>query len=426
MDIYLGIGSNLGDRRRHLADAVAALPEAGLEVVEVSPPVETPAMLPEGAPPEWNLPFLNAAVRCRAHSSPLEALDGLKRIEAHFGRDFSARWAPRPIDLDILLWGHTEIRSERLTVPHPGIAARNFVLAPLVALNPSLQVPGTGRTVLELSRELRHVIPLWMGIVNITPDSFSDGGETTTWATVERRVDAMLEAGVHILDLGAESTRPGAAPLTPDAEWRRLEPILARLRENLHAVPLPPRISIDTYHADVARRALAAGADIINDVSGLTSPEMLAVAAESDAEFVAMHSLTVPADRHVILPADRDPVDELLNWLDLRRREWEAAGIAERRILFDPGIGFGKSSLQSLELLRNLRRFHAAGLRILVGHSRKSFMASIAKRDAADKNLFTVGASLQMCAQGVDVLRVHDVPAHTSAYRGWAHLLPMS
>jgi len=424
MDVYIGIGSNLGDRRRHLADAVAALPASGLDVVAVSPVVESPAMLPDGAPPDWNRPFLNAAVRCRTRLAPEEALDALKAIETRFGRDFSARWSPRPIDLDILLWGDEEIRSARLTIPHAGLAARNFVLAPLVALDPSLEVPGIGRTVLDLSRDLRHRIPLWMGIVNVTPDSFSDGGETTTWDAVERRIDRMIDDNVQTLDIGAESTRPGAEPLTPDEEWARLEPILARLADKLGALPLPPQISVDTYHADVARRALELGATIINDVGGLTSADMLAVAAESTADLVAMHSLTVPADRNVVLPPGRDPVDELLRWLDARRREWDTAGIAARRILFDPGIGFGKNPLQSLEILRNAARLHDSGFRCLIGHSRKSFMAGITKRDTKDRDLFTVGASLNLCAQGVDVLRVHDVAAHLSAYRGWVHLLP--
>src|SRR5690606_39551743 len=182
-------------------------------------------------------------------------------------------------------------------------------------------VPAVAGTVLELARELPHRSPLWMGIVNLTPDAVSDGGETMTWDAVERRVDEMLEAGAQLLDLGPESTRPGAVPLTAEDEWARLEPILVRLVEKLDAFPLSPRISVDTYHADVARRALAAGARIVNDVSGLTSPEMMQLAADTDAEFVAMHSLTVPADRNVTLPADRDPVDEVPRRLDAGPRE---------------------------------------------------------------------------------------------------------
>ena len=425
MDIYVGLGSNLGDRRGRIAAALAALTEAGIEVVDVSPVVESPALLPEDAPADWNRPFLNAAARCRSRLTPEQALDRLKAIEARFGRDTREHWAPRPIDIDILLWGRDEIRSERLVVPHPALTARNFVLAPLVALDARLTIPGLGdRTVLDWSRDLRHRIPLWMGIVNVTPDSFSDGGEHATWTAVEARVDAMIEAGAQMIDLGAESTRPGARPLSGTEEWSRLEPMLEKLKAKLSEAPLPPLLSVDTYHPDVARRALALGADVINDVGGLGSPEMIEVAAASGADFVAMHSLTVPADRSVTLPARSDPVDEILRWLDQRMRRWDAAGLALERVVLDPGIGFGKNPLQSLELLRNVSRFQLSGLRCLVGHSRKSFMAGFTGQDVAHRDLFTIGASLNLCAQGVDIIRVHDVPAHVSAYRGWAHLLP--
>ncbi|HEX7082131.1 MAG TPA: dihydropteroate synthase [Gammaproteobacteria bacterium] len=424
MDIYLGLGSNLGDRRANIAAALAELAAAGIEILDVSPVVESPALLPEAASPDWNRPFLNAAARCRTASSPDQVLDAAKRIEARLGRDATHRWAPRPIDIDILLWGDREIRTERLVIPHPALTRRNFVLAPLVALDPGLTVPGRGeRTVLDWSGELRHRIPLWMGILNLTPDSFSDGGETVTWEAAEARVDAMIAAGAQIVDVGAESTRPGARPLTADEEWARLEAPLAKLIDKVAGAPLRPRISVDTYHPEVARRALALGADMINDVSGLTSPQMLEVAA-GGGEWVAMHSLTVPADRSVTLPADGDPVDHVLRWLDARLGEWDAAGIPRKRIVFDPGIGFGKNPLQSLELLRNVARFRVSGIRCLVGHSRKSFMAGFTKRDVADKDLFTIGASLNLCAQGVDIIRVHDVPSHVSAYRGWVHLLP--
>lgn len=424
MDIYLGVGSNLGDRRERIAQAIASLRGGGFDVDAISPLVESPALLPEDAPADWNRPFLNAAVRCRTSLEPEQALDRLKTIEAEQGRDASARWSPRPIDLDILLWGDQQIRTERLTVPHPGIAERNFVLAPLVALDPTLEVPGLGRTVLDLSRDLQHRIPLWMGIVNITPDSFSDGGEAVTWQAVERRIDSMIAAGVQIIDIGAESTRPGARALSAEDEWSRLAPMLERVITKLKAMPLPPQLSIDTYHAEVARRAIAAGADIVNDVAGLTSPEMIEVAVDSSVEFVAMHSLTVPVDRTITLPPDCDPVEELLRWLDGRRKAWEAAGIDARRVVFDPGIGFGKNPLQSLELLRSVRRFQGTGLRCLIGHSRKSFMAGLTKQSIAERDLFTIGASLQLCAQGVDVIRVHDAVAHVGAYRGWAHLMP--
>jgi 2-amino-4-hydroxy-6-hydroxymethyldihydropteridine diphosphokinase/dihydropteroate synthase len=423
MDIYLGLGSNLGDRRNHLAGALARLSAHGIDVVRVSPVVESPAMLPDDAPVDWNRPFLNVVAHCETDSTPTAVLDGLKAIERELGRVDRGRWAPRPIDLDLLLYGRETLATERLRVPHPGITERAFVLTPLAALEPSLTIPGLGaRTVLEHSRGGRHHLPLWMGIVNVTPDSFSDGGELVDAAAAEARVAELVAAGAELIDLGAESTRPDATPLSADEEWARLEPVLGLLADRNRAVLLRPRLSVDTYHVETARRALALGADIINDVSGLTTPAMLELAATSRAEFVAMHNLGVPADKARVLPADQDPTALVEQWLEQRLGEWERAGIDVSRIVFDPGIGFGKNALQSLRLLRNVERFHRYGLRLLVGHSRKSFMQQAAAAGREDRDLFTIGASLKLCAAGIDILRVHNVGAHAAAYRGWAHV----
>jgi 2-amino-4-hydroxy-6-hydroxymethyldihydropteridine diphosphokinase/dihydropteroate synthase len=424
-NVYLGLGSNLGDRRRHLQGAIDALEREGIDVLAASPTVESPALLQPGAPPAWNRPFLNAVVRCSTSLAPEAVLERAKRIEASFGRETGARWAPRPIDIDILLFGREIIRTPRLEIPHAGLTERAFVLAPLAALAPHLTIPGLGsRTVLEFSRALPHRIPIWMGILNVTPDSFSDGGELASAEAFAARVDEMLEAGVQIIDLGAESTRPGATPVDARREWARLAPALDRLLEKAAAEPMRPLVSIDTYHADVARRALAAGADLVNDVGGLGEPDMLELAAGCDNTFVAMHSLTVPADRAVTLPADCDPAEALRAWTAARLELWRGAGIDLSRIVFDPGIGFGKDPLQSLALLRDVAAFTPRELRVLVGHSRKSFMKSFAAESKVEKDLVTLGASLNLCAQGVEILRVHDVPAHIAAYRGWAQLLP--
>src|SRR6185503_8317305 len=319
--------------------------------------------------------------------------------------------------------GRELIATERLRVPHPGLAERAFVLAPLAALEPRMTIPGLGaRTVLEHARAGRHYLPLWMGIVNLTPDSFSDGGELADDKAVDERVAALVAGGAELIDLGAESTRPGAAPLTADEEWARLEPALGRVVDRYRGEMLRPRFSVDTYHATTARRALALGADVINDVSGLTTAPMIEVAATSGADFVAMHNLGIPADRARTLPADQDPTAVVERWLAERLTEWQRAGLDLARITFDPGIGFGKNALQSLRLLRNIERFHHFGLRLLVGHSRKSFMHHVTAASRAERDLFTIGVSLQLCARGVDVLRVHDVATHTAAYRGWAHV----
>jgi dihydropteroate synthase len=275
--------------------------------------------------------------------------------------------------------------------------------------------------VLEWSRAQGRHIPLWMGIVNVTPDSFSDGGRFETWPAVEAQAESLVAAGASFIDVGAESTRPGATPLDADQEWQRLERVLEPLIDKHASSPLRPRLSLDTYHAATARRALALGVDVINDVGGLTSPDMLELCATSDRDWIAMHNLGLPADRARTLPLDRDPVVEVERWLEQRLEEWQHAGLDLGRILFDPGIGFGKNPLQSLRLLRGIGRFERYGLRILVGHSRKSFMHELTA-NPTDRDLFTIGASLRLCSRSVEILRVHDVAAHAAAYRGWAHL----
>jgi 2-amino-4-hydroxy-6-hydroxymethyldihydropteridine diphosphokinase/dihydropteroate synthase len=423
MDIYLGLGSNLGDRRDNLARALKQLAAHGVRLARVSPVVESPALLPDDAPADWNQPFLNVVAQCRTALAPAELLDALKAIERELGRTDRGRWAPRPIDLDLLLYGHETIATDRLRVPHPAIVERAFVLTPLAALEPNLTIPGAGtRTVLEHARSSRRHLPIWMGIVNLTPDSFSDGGELDDEAAIMTRVGELSSAGAALIDLGAESTRPGATPLAADEEWARLEPTLGALVDRYAADVLRPRFSVDTYHVETARRALALGADVINDVSGLTTPAMIEVAADSTCDWVAMHNLGLPADRARTLPAEQDPVAIVERWLEERVEQWRRAGLDPARIVFDPGVGFGKNALQSLRLMRDVRRFHRFGLRVLVGHSRKSFMHAIATAERRDRDLFTVGASLALCDAGVDILRVHDVAAHTAAYRGWSHV----
>ena len=420
MTIYLGLGANLGDRRNNLTRAIDCLAARGVAPLRVSPVVESAALVPEASPDDWNLPYLNLVLECETGLSPRDLLTVCKRIEAELGRIHSERWSPRPIDIDILLYHDEIVDAAGLTIPHPDMQLRNFVLVPLAALDPELTIPGRGReTVLAHSQKLEQRIPLWMGIVNLTPDSFSDGGQLTDTPSIEAHVDAMLDAGAHSIDLGAESTRPGAQPLTATQELARLEPTLECLAAKYRNQWLRPRLSVDTYHPEVARRALELGVDIINDVSGLGTPEMLDLAESSKAEWIAMHQLGLPADPTRTLPKNEAPGDQLERWLEARLKLWERAGIERRRIIFDPGIGFGKTARQSLELLRHPERFARFGLRQLIGHSRKSFIGSFHDAAPMERDLATLGLSLHLIERGVDILRVHNVAAHTTAYRAW-------
>jgi dihydropteroate synthase len=246
--------------------------------------------------------------------------------------------------------------------------------------------------------------PLLMGIVNVTPDSFSDGGQFfDPRAAIEHGLRLAAE-GADILDVGGESTRPYATPVLVEEELRRVMPVVAALCRQL-SIP----VSIDTSKAKVAREATAAGAEIINDVTALTGdPEMIRVALESGAGVVAMHLQGTPQTMQEN-PVYGDVVAEVFDYLRGRRDALVAAGIAQDRIALDPGIGFGKTIEHNLALIRAAWRFHALGFPVLMGHSRKGFIGKLLGDDEADRAAGTLGVSLALARQGVQILRVHDV-----------------
>lgn len=246
--------------------------------------------------------------------------------------------------------------------------------------------------------------PLVMGIVNVTPDSFSDGGK---FAETKRAIEhgmALAAAGADLLDIGGESTRPYSTPVAADEELRRVVPVI---RELASACGAP--ISIDTSKAAVAAAAIAAGAEIINDVTALTGDEaMVATARDTGAGICAMHMLGTPQTMQND-PRYDDVVREVYEYLARRRDALLEAGVDASRICVDPGIGFGKMHPDSLRLLRSIDQFHELGSPLLVGHSRKSFIGSVLKDKQADRTAGTVGVALAMAARGVQVIRVHDV-----------------
>ncbi len=421
MAIYLGLGSNLGDRRQNLHDAIFQLEQHGVRCVRCSPVIETPALLPPDASWEWNKPYLNMAIEISTEHEPQQVLDKIQTIQTTMKRDVSERWAPRPIDIDILLWHNDEISTESLTIPHVGLHLRHFVLTPLISLSPSLTIPGRGdKTLLQWSSELPHHIPLWMGILNATPDSFSDGGVNFETNALTNTALQMAEHGASILDIGGESTRPGAEHIDPEQEWQRIGLFVQHITNTNRNNFARPFISVDTRHADTAAKSIDSGVDYINDVSGLSDPAMIELAAENNCQWIAMHSVSVPADPKQILQAD--PVQEVIVWLELKLNQWSKAGISLDNIIFDPGIGFGKDPLQSLKLLQAAGQFRQHGVRLLIGHSRKSFLKQFISEDIHGRDQATIGASMQLCQQGVDIIRVHNIADHLTAYRGWSHL----
>lgn len=259
--------------------------------------------------------------------------------------------------------------------------------------------------------------PLVMGILNVTPDSFSDGGLAFACDQAIARGQAMVAAGADILDIGGESTRPGAAPVGAEEEQRRIVPVIQALHREL-GIP----ISVDTYKASTARAAAAAGAGIINDISGgHRDPEMLRVAAETGAGLVLMHMRGTPDTMRELTHYD-DLVGEIREYFQKCRRQCERLGIPERRIVFDPGIGFAKTAAQSLKLIAATAQFRELGRPILQAPSRKSFIGTVlGQPDPKDRTWGTAAAVAASFLNGADLIRVHDVAEMTQVAKvAWA------
>ena len=255
--------------------------------------------------------------------------------------------------------------------------------------------------------------PALMGILNITPDSFSGDGrlhEDAVHAALR-----LVDEGADIIDLGAESTRPGAQMLTFEQEWARLGPVLEQVLAR--DIRSRARISVDTYHAQIASRALDLGIDIVNDVSGFAETEMIDCISEFDCDVVVMHALSVPADSTHLLPAECDVVEKILAWKEAVTEKATARGVARERLVYDPGIGFGKHAAQSLALIHAASRLKSSGGRWLFGHSRKSFMKAQGAEDMAARDAMTLEFSRQLAEAGIDYLRVHDVAAHHAMFQ---------
>lgn len=258
----------------------------------------------------------------------------------------------------------------------------------------------------QLPREILPLgpLPLLMGILNVTPDSFSDAGRFIDAGVAIDRGLQLVEEGADILDIGGESTRPYSQPVTADEELRRVMPVLSEL---CRKTPVP--VSIDTSKAAVAREAIAAGAQIINDVTGLTGdPGMVPLAAETRAAVCVMHMRGTPQTMQDA-PEYGDVVGEVLDYLRRRRDALVMAGVPQHGIALDPGIGFGKKTIHNLELLSNAWRFHELGCPVLVGHSRKGYIGRVIDDEEADRTAGTIGTALAMARQAVQILRVHDV-----------------
>jgi dihydropteroate synthase/2-amino-4-hydroxy-6-hydroxymethyldihydropteridine diphosphokinase len=437
-NIYIGLGSNLGDRLKYLEQALSLL-SAEIEITSESSIYETP---PWGFTDQ--APFLNQVIKGTTELTPGNLLDFLKAIENKIGRKETFKYGPREIDIDILFLDNLIIEEDDLVIPHPKFHERAFMLVPFSEIDPDFVHPTQKQKISELmkkqdcseieifiSKGKKPMHPtlrikdqdfIWgsrtyvMGIINMTPDSFSGDGLHTADSSLPFALDqarGFIESGADILDIGGESTRPGSDPVGTQEELDRVIPLIEKLASELDTV-----ISVDTYKHAVADAAISAGANMINDVWGFNAdPQMAEIAAKMNVPVILMHNRSNPktAEIQENLGGRYIGVEYTDLISDIKTELMESvqialdAGVTIDKIILDPGIGFGKTVEQNLELLNKTDQIRDLGYPVLIGPSRKSFIGYTLDLPQDQRVEGTAAAIAVAIVRGADIVRVHDV-----------------
>lgn len=443
---FIALGSNIGDRVKEIEQACRAMERRrDIRITRTSSLRESEPMYVQD-----QSRFLNGVCEIQTSLKPIELLDRLQSIERDLGRVKLIDKGPRNIDLDILLYDRAQIETERLSIPHKLMSEREFVLRPLCQLAANETKPASPGTEHELPNFKTQLRQLWdasketprmdsytpmaasaeplratsptkstqvMSILNITPDSFSDGGENMDLSALRPIISSQIADGASIIDIGGESTRPGATPVTPEEELKRIMPVI-KLCKQLNTTAA---ISVDTYRASVARAAVEAGADIINDVGGGTlDPDMFSTIADLGCTYILMHmrgTLQTMNSRQNTTYS-HGLINKIGGDLSQRLAAAQEAGIRRWRIILDPGIGFSKKTTHNLEILKNLQRLRArpelSGVPWLVGSSRKRFIGEVTGVEDAKQRIWGSAVAVAAAIQGgADIVRVHDVKEMT-------------
>ncbi|WP_414038817.1 dihydropteroate synthase [Chlamydia trachomatis] len=433
--VCLSLGSNLGNRHEHIRRAYASLKKAGIRNLKSSVILETKALLLEGAPKEWDLPYFNSVVIGETQLSPDELIEEIKMIESCFGQHASLKWGPRPIDIDVLFYGDEAFsyHSDKCTIPHPKVLERPFLLSMMASLCPyrRFRLEGSscnGKTFAELAA----IYPLTeedalgsfgsatqiMGIVNITDNSISDTGLFLEARRAAAHAERLFAEGASIIDLGAQATNPRVKDLgSVEQEWERLEPVLRLLAERWGAAQQCPDVSIDTFRPEIIRRAVEVfPIRWINDVSG-GSLEMAHLAKEFGLRLLINHSCSLPPRPDCVLSYEESPIEQMLRWGESQLEQFAQVGLdTSWQVVFDPGIGFGKTPVQSMLLMDGVKQFkRVLECPVLIGHSRKSCLSMLGRFNSNDRDWETIGCSVSLHDRGVDYLRVHQVEGNRRA-----------
>ncbi|XP_019180042.1 PREDICTED: folate synthesis bifunctional protein, mitochondrial [Ipomoea nil] len=454
-EVVIALGSNVGDRLHNFDEALEQMRNSGIKITRHGCLYETAPAYVTDQPR-----FLNSAVRGVTKLGPFELLRVLKKIERDMGRSDGIRYGPRPIDLDILFYGKFKINSESLIVPHERIWERPFVVGPLIDLLGSDIDSDTVACWHSFSRHsgglfgvwdklggdslvgkdgMRRVLPvgnrLWdwssktsvMGILNLTPDSFSDGGKYLSVEAAVTQVRSMLTEGADIIDFGAQSTRPMASKISAEEELGRLIPVVEAVTKMPEAEG--KLLSVDTFYSQVASEAISKGVHIVNDVSsGRLDSNMHTVVAALKVPYIAMHMRGDPSTMQNRENLIYDDVcKEVASEVYARVRDAELAGIPAWRVIIDPGIGFSKNTKQNLDILMGIQTIHTEIAKkslavshapLLAGPSRKRFLGEVCDHAAAaERDPATVASVTAAVLNGANIVRVHNVRDNADAVR---------
>ncbi|ORX43819.1 Dihydropteroate synthase [Piromyces finnis] len=428
---YIALGGNIGEVAKNISKAVKLLGEK-CKVLQTSYLYETSPMYVVDQPN-----FLNAACKVLTDLDPFELLAFLKKIEKDIGRVPSIRNGPRAVDLDILFYDKLILKTENLIIPHPRISERRFVLEPLNDIAKNLIHPTKQQTINSLLKVLKHnpseaynkvrrVMPirkqLWrwnektylMGILNATPDSFSDGGKYNTLETGLAHAKEMVENQVDIIDIGGMSTRPFSDDgVTEEEELRRVIPLIKAIRAEPWGKDIP--ISVDTFRAEVALQSVEAGADLINDVTGGEGdPRMFEVMAQTDVPVCLMHMRGTPKTMQLECEYEKGVLHEIEHVIADRVEKAELLGVRLWNVILDPGIGFSKNVEQNFEIVRGMETLvnensRLANMPTLVGPSRKSFIGKTLNKPVPSERVWgTAAVCTALIAVNTSIIRVHD------------------
>ncbi|MBQ6504888.1 MAG: dihydropteroate synthase [Flexilinea sp.] len=419
--IYISAGSNQGNRPEYLRMAAQLLTPA-VRILRTS---ELYLTEPWGYKPQPS--FYNLVWEAETELDPESLLKYFKEIETRIGRVKTLRYGPRVIDLDILLYNDCVYQSQDLTIPHAMMRERRFVLQPLCDLIPMEQDPVTKKTWFELLQncsaesvekleetlDLESPVIHWglrsytMGIINLTPDSFSGDGLLNGQNVISsalRQCAAFLENGADILDIGAESTRPGFEEVSPEMEIMRLTPVLKEVRRRFPKALL----SVDSRKTAVVRAALDCGVDWINNTGGSENEELDRLCAESGKVTVLMRTEALRKTAEENLTPEKI-LERVRSQLLDRVSRVQKFGIKPGNIVLDPGLGFGSSASCDLEIVRQIKQISLLGFPVLLGPSRKSFLGKYLGRKVEERAAGTAAAVCYAILNGCDVIRVHDV-----------------